>query len=150
MKTNQTVYSSPSLLKRITCVLAALLMFALPAFATPTALSTIVLVQNNVAVTAGQLVITFTACDNVNGNSFISTGREVLFVQNSAGGAGTFTVTSVPDALGRSDTSLTAYSLAAGAFAAVQMKYQTGWISGTSVTLACSAATMKFAVVQYN
>jgi hypothetical protein len=150
MKTQQTVYTRPSLLKKITCVLGALLMFAVPAFATPTALSTIVLVQNNVAVTAGQLVVAFTACDNVNGNSFVSTGREVLLVDNTAGSSGTFTVTSQPDALGRSDTSLTAYSLAAGAIAAVQMKYQTGWINGTSITLACSAATMKFAVVQYN
>jgi hypothetical protein len=150
MKTQQTALNKPSLLKRITCVLAALLMFAVPAFATPTALSTIVLVQNNVAVTAGQLVLTFTACDNVNGNSFVSTGREVLLVNNTAGSSGTFTVTSVPDALGRSDTTLTAYSVAAGAIVGVQMKYQAGWISGASISLACSAATMKFAVVQYN
>lgn len=153
MKTQQTVFNSPSLLKKIACVLTALLMFAVPAFATPTALSTVVLVQNNVSVTAGQLVVTMTACDNVNGNSFVSTGREVLLVQNTAGGAGTFTVTSVADALGRTDTSLTAYSLAASAIAAVQMKYQTGWVSGSgtaTVTLACSAATMKFAVLQYN
>lgn len=142
--------TQPSFFKKSLCIAVTLMLFVTSAFATPTALTTTVLVQNNVAVTAGQLVIPFTACDNVNGNSFISTGREILFVNNTAGSAGTFTVTSVPDALGRSDTSLTAYSVAAAGIAAVQMKFQAGWISGTSVTLACSAATMKFAVVQYN
>jgi hypothetical protein len=141
----------PSFLKKTACVLAAMLMFASTAFATPTALSVVTTIQNNVAVTAGQLTITFTACDNVNGNSFVSTGREVLVVSNTAGAPGTFTVSSVPDSLGRSDTSLTAYSVAASGFAAVQMKYQTGWIqTGGTISLACSAATMKFAVLQTN
>jgi hypothetical protein len=141
----------PSFLKKTICVLAAMMLFVTTAFATPTALSVVITIQNNVAVTAGQLVFTFTACDNVNGNSFIATGREVLLVQNTGGSSGTFTVSSVPDSLGRSDTSLTAYSVAAAAFTAVQMKYLPGWqqTNGT-VTLACSAATMKFAVLQTN
>jgi hypothetical protein len=143
--------TKPSFLKRTVCTLVALLMFASTAFATPTALTTTVLVQNNVAITAGQITLTFTACDNTNGNSFVSTGREVLLVDNTAGSAGTFTVTSVPDSLGRSDTSLTAYSVAAAGVAAVQMKYQTGWIqTGGTINLTCSAATMKYAVLQYN
>jgi hypothetical protein len=141
----------PSFLKKAACMVCAVMLFVTSAFATPTALSTSMLIINNVAVTAGQLAITFTACDNVNGNSFVATGREVLLVENTAGSSGTFTVSSVPDALGRSDTSLTAYSVAASAFAAVQMKYLTGWQqSGGSVNLSCSAATMKFAVLQTN
>lgn len=140
----------PSFLKKAACLAAAVLMFATSAFATPTALTTTTLVQNNVAVTVGQLALTFTACDNVNGNSFVSTGREILLVQNTAGSSGTFTVTSVPDSLGRSDTSLTTYSVAAAGFASVQMKYQTGWIqSNGSINLTCSAATMKYVVLQY-
>jgi hypothetical protein len=141
----------PSFLKKTACVLVAMMLFATSAFATPTALSTTVVIQNNVAVTAGQLVFNWTACDNVNGNSFVATGREVVLVNNTAGTAGTFTISSVPDSLGRSDTSLTAYSVAAAAFTAVQMKYLTGWLqTGGTVNLTCSAATMKFAVLQYN
>lgn len=141
----------PSFLKKVLCTAAALMLFVTSAFATPTALTTIVLIQNNVAVSAGQLTITWTACDNVNGNSFTSTGREILLVNNTAGSSGTFTVSSVPDSLGRSDTSLTAYSLAAAGYAAVQMKFTTGWLqSGGTINLSCSAATMKFAVIQTN
>lgn len=121
-----------------------------PAFAfTATPLTVIVLKQNNYAVIAGDLTITYTACDNSNGNSFVATGQEILLVQNSAGSSGTFTVASVPDSLGRSDTSLTTYSVAAAGFAAIQMKYTQGWISGTTIGLTCSAATMKFAVLRY-
>lgn len=143
----------PSFLKKTGCVLAALLMLATAAFATPTALSTIVLVQNSVSVTAGQLTLTFTACDTVNGNSFTSTGREVLIVNNTGGSAYTFTVSSVADSLGRTDSSLTNYSVAAGAIVAIQMKYQTGWIQSTAtsaVDLTCTNAAVKYAVLQYN
>jgi hypothetical protein len=141
----------PSFLKKAACLAAAVMLCVTSAFATPTALTTTALIQNNVAVTAGQLTITFAACDNVNGNSFTATGRETLLVQNTAGSAGTFTVSSVPDALGRSDTSLTAYSVAAAGFAAVQLRYLTGWLQlGGTINLSCSAATMKFAVLQTN
>lgn len=143
----------PSFLKKALCLAAAVLMFASSALATPTGLTTQVLLINgssNLPITAGSLTITFTACDNVNGNSFTSTGREILFVQNTAGSSGTFTVTSVADALNRLDTSLTAYSVAAAGFAAVQMKNLTGWQQSGSINLTCSAATMKYAVVQMN
>lgn len=140
-----------SFVKKTACAIAALLLLVSSAFATPTALATITLVQNNVAVTAGQLAITFTACDNVNGNSYVATGRETLLVQNTNSSAGTFTVTSIPDALGRSDTSLTTYSVAASGFAAIQMKYLMGWQqSGGTILLSCSAATMKYAVLVSN
>jgi hypothetical protein len=141
-----------SFLKKSACVLAALALFVTSAFATPTALTTQVLVQNNVAVTAGQLTLTFTACDTVNGNSFTATGREVLLVDNTGGSTYTFTVSSVADQLGRTDTSLTSYSVATTVIAAVQMKYLTGWVqNGTqTVNLTCSNAALKYAVVQFN
>lgn len=142
--------TQPSLLKRVGCLGIALLMFAAQAFATPTALTTTILVQNNIAVTAGGLNLTFTACDATNGNSFVSTGREVLLVQNSGGSAYTFTITSVADPFGRTDTSLTAYSLAASAVAAIQMKYQPGWASSGVISMTCSNAAVKYAVLQYN
>jgi len=141
----------PSFLKKSACLAAALLMFASTAFATPTALSTTVLIQNNVAVTAGQLAITFTACDATNGNSYTATGREVLLVYNSGGSTYTFTISSVPDNLGRSDTSLTTYSVTTLTYAAIQMKYLPGWLqSGGTINLTCSNAAVKYAVLQTN
>lgn len=143
----------PSFLKKTVCLLAAVLMFASTAFATPTVLSTQVLLINgsaNAPITAGSLAITFAACDATNGNSFTSTGREVLLVQNSGGSAYTFTVTSIADQLNRLDTSLTTYSVAAGAYAAVQMKNLNGWQASGSISMTCSNTSVKFAVIQTN
>jgi hypothetical protein len=153
MKTQQTALNKPSLLKKITCVIAMTLMLVSTAFATPTLLSTQVLLINgsvNAPITAGSLAITLAACDAVNGNSFTSTGREILLVQNSGGSTYTFTVTSVADALNRLDTSLTSYSMAAGTYAAVQMKNLTGWQSSGAISMTCSNAAVKFAVIQTN
>lgn len=139
-----------SFFKKSICSLLALMLFVGVAFATPTALTTLVLKINNYQVSAGDLLLTFTACDNVNGNSFVPTGQEVLLVFNSAGGAGTFTMTPVADPFGGTNTTLTAYSVAAGAYAAVQVKQVQGFVSGGIINLACSASTMKFAVIHYN
>lgn len=145
-----------SLLKKVTAGIGILLLYVTTAFAAPTALTTQVLVQNNVAVTANQLALTLTACDAVNGNSFISTGREVIIADNTDSTAHTFTVSSVPDQLGRSDTSLTNYSLAAsgttGSFSVIQFKWQTGWLQsgGQVVNMTCSSNLIKFAILQYN
>jgi hypothetical protein len=129
------------------------MLFATSALATPTVLSTQVLLINgsaNAPITAGSLAITFTACDATNGNSFTSTGREVLLIFNSGGSTYTVTVNSVADQLNRLDTSLTAYSLSAGAYAAVQMKNLTGWQSSGSISMTCTNAAVKFAVIQTN
>jgi hypothetical protein len=149
MRKNQ----QPSFLKKTICLLAAVMLFASTAFATPTVLSTQVLLINgsvNAPITAGSLAITFAACDATNGNSFNATGREVLLVQNSGGSAYTFTVTSIADNLNRLDTSLTTYSVAAGAYAAVEMKNLTGWQSSGSISMTCSNASVKIAVIQTN
>jgi hypothetical protein len=143
----------PSFLKKTLCFAAAVLMFASTAFATPTGLTTQVLLINgsvNAPVTAGSLVITFAACDATNGNSFTATGREVLLIQNSGGSTYTVTINSTADSLNRLDTSLTTYSVAAGAYAAVQMKNLTGWQSSGSISMTCSNASIKFAVIQTN
>jgi hypothetical protein len=142
----------PSLFTRIIAIGLMVTLASISAFAAQTPLTTIVLVQNNVAVTAGQLTLTLTACDTANGNSFTATGREILLVDNTGGSAYTFTVSSVADNLGRSDTSLTTYSVAAGVITAVQMKFLTGWVQqgGQLVYLACSNAAVKYAVIQTN
>lgn len=137
-------------MRKITAVCSVLVLFAMLAFATPTALTPVTLKQNNYAVQAGDLTLTFSACDNTNGNSFIATGQEILLVQNTDTATHTFTVSSVADALGRTDTSLTNYTVAASGFAAIQMKATTGWFSGGIDTLSCSSNLIKFAVVRYN
>lgn len=137
--------------KVLSISLIALMLFNVNlAFAAQTPLTVQTLKENNYAVQAGDLTLTFTACDNVNGNSFASTGKEVLIVQNSdAAGAHTFTVTSVPDSLGRSDTTLTGYSLPLSTFAVIYVNTIAGWKQGTGlILLACNSNLIKFAVVQ--
>jgi hypothetical protein len=117
-----------------------------------TPISTTVLKQNNYAVAAGDLLLTMTAMDASNGNSFTATGREILLFQNTDSSAHTVTITSVADALGRSDSSLTSYSLSATpGLSAIQMKYLPGWLQANgSDFLATSSALVKVCVLQTN
>lgn len=100
------------------------------------------------AVSAGQLALTFTAADNVNGNSFALTGHEILIVDNTDVGAQTVTITSVADSRGRTQD-VTAYSMAAGTFAAFSFRGGTeGWKqSDGTVHITASAAAVKFAII---
>jgi|SRR6185437_1639788 len=114
-----------------------------------TALTVTVLKQNNYSVVAGDLAVSLAASDATNGNSFVATGSEILLVQNTDAAAHTFTVSSVPDSLGRSDTSLSAYSVAANSFAAIQLSQLAGWIQPNgNVNLASSSALLKFAILR--
>lgn len=99
-------------------------------------------------VAALALAVAFAAGDNANGNSFPVTGKEVILVQNSDSVAQTVTLSSVADALNRTGD-ITAYSIPAGAFAAFTPSQITGWkqTDGT-MHLACSAATIKFAILR--
>ena len=99
-----------------------------------------------IGATAADFV--FTAGDNAGGNTFVCTGREIVLVQNTAGGAGTVTFTSQADALGRKGD-ITTYSVGAGLFSIFGPFLKTGWADTAGlVTIACSAATMKFAVIR--
>lgn len=144
----------PSFLKKTLCLVAAMLMFASSAFATPTLLSPQILIQNNATPAAGALAITFAACDNVNGNDYAFTGREVLIFNNTDSSAHTVTITPVTDQWGGTNTSFSTYSLAAsgstGSYSAVQMKYPFGWASGGVVNMTCTSNLIKVAVLQYN
>lgn len=64
-------------------------------------------------LTADSAKIPLVAADNVNGNSFTSTGRELLVINNPTAGALTVTVHSVADQYLRSGD-ITAYSIPAG------------------------------------
>lgn len=116
-----------------------------------TALTTTVLKIDNYAVIAGDLAVTPVVMDLANGNSFVATGREILFFYNPDASAHTITITSVPDRIGRTDTSLTAYSIPATSFAFIQVKDINSWIqSNGSIYLATNSALVKVAVLQTN
>lgn len=126
-----------------------IIVASVAAFATATALTTQVLVQNNAQVTAGALAITVAACDNTNGNSFTFTGREVLLLQNTDSSAHTVTLTPVVDQFGGTNSTFTAYSIPATSFAAVQMKFSNFATAGV-VSMTCNSNLIKIAVLQTN
>jgi hypothetical protein len=136
--------------RKITAVVSMLVLFAVSAFANQTPITPAQLKVNNYAVQAGDLTLTFTACDAVNGNSFAVTGQEILLVNNTGGSAYTFTISSVADNFGRTDTSLTNYSVAASAITGIELKYLIGWQqTGQVMYTTCSNAALKFAIVRW-
>jgi hypothetical protein len=138
--------------RKLTAVvsLLALLFVAMPAFATQTPLTPAALKLNNYAVQAGDLTVSFAACDATNGNSFAVTGQEIFLVQNSGASAYTFTISSVADNFGRLDTSLTNYSVAASGITAIELKYLLGWAqTGQVMVTTCSNVALKFAIVRF-
>jgi hypothetical protein len=113
-----------------------------------TALTPIVPITAIGSVTAGALALPFTAADNVNGNSWGLGGRDLLLIYNSDAAAQTVTITSTPDTLGRT-SDIAAYSIPAGAFAAIYVTSKLGWVqSDGTIHLTASTATVKFAVVR--
>jgi len=146
MKTNHSPFR-----KTIAAGLLVLLC-TIAAFAATTALTPVVLIQNNASsVSAGALTVTMTACDNVNGNSYSATGREVLLMQNTDTSAHSITITPVADPYGGTNTQFTTYSLPASSISAVQMKYVIGWANTGVITIpACSSNLIKLAVLQTN
>lgn len=114
-----------------------------------TALTPVQLKLNNYAVVAGDLTVAFTAMDATNGNSYPATGTEILVFNNTDSSAHTVTINSVGDAIGRSDTSLTTYSIAANSFAMIEMKQLQGWISGGVISMTTTSALVKVAVIRW-
>ncbi len=99
-----------------------------------------------IAATGADFV--FTAADVSNGNSFVSTGRELLLVQNSGASAYTVTITSVADSLSRTGD-ITTYSVGAGLFSMFGPFYQSGWKqSDGTVHVTASNAAVLLAVVR--
>jgi hypothetical protein len=114
-----------------------------------TALTPVQLKLNNYAVVAGDLLVTPVVMDAVNGNSFPATGNEVLFFYNPDSSPHTITITSVADPYGRTDASLTAYSIPATSFIFIEMKQLQGWLeSGSLIFLATSSALVKVSVLR--
>lgn len=99
---------------------------------------------------ATDLDFTFAAADNVNGNSYIVTGREILVARNDNVGAQTLTLNGVPDEKNRSGP-ITAYSIGIGLYSiftqgltnAKGFKQSDG-----TITLIASAADVMLAVLR--
>jgi hypothetical protein len=90
----------------------------------------------------------FTAADSVNGNSFTSTGRELVLVQNSGGSAYTVTFASVADGINRTGD-IASYSVGAGLYSMFGPFAQNGWKqSDGTVHVTASNAALKLAVVR--
>lgn len=99
-------------------------------------------------VTALSLDITYVAGDNVNGNEFTGTGREVLLVRNTAGGAGTFTLISAANEFRRLGN-VTTYSVGAGLVSAFYFGNLSGWDQGAGkIHIDVSASTMTLVVIR--
>lgn len=95
------------------------------------------------------LALTFAACDATNGNSFAATGKEELLLHNTDSSAATVTISSVPDALGRS-SDIAAYSIPAAGFAMYSFSQLPGWqqVDGT-IKFTASSALVFAAVLRH-
>lgn len=116
---------------------------------TATALPIVTVKDSFDAVTALSLNYVYTAADVANGNSFVSTGREIVLVQNTDSGGHHVSVVSVADAFGRTGD-ITAYAVAAGLFSVLPyLSGAAGWkqTDGT-IHLSADDATVKFAVLR--
>lgn len=100
--------------------------------------------ENN--ATAG-VSLTLTAADISNLNSFVCTGYDLVVAQNTGGVGYTVTITSAPDAMGRTKD-ITTEAIAAGEVRIYGPFQGLGWRqTDGSIYLQASNAAVKFAVV---
>jgi len=98
-------------------------------------------------VTATALNFVFTTADSVNFDQFNFTGRELIIIRNSTGGALTVTLESAADPLNRTGD-VTTYSIGAGLFSLFWVGALPGWNNAGQFFLRSSASTMDYAVVK--
>lgn len=100
-------------------------------------------------VSATTLNLTMSAADVANGNSFLSTGKEILVVQNTDSGAHTITLGSIADALKRTGD-ITSYSVGAGLIAAFNFTgLNGGWVqTDGTINVNANDVSIKFAVIR--
>jgi hypothetical protein len=94
------------------------------------------------------LAIAFAAADVANGNKFPITGKEVIIAFNSDSSAHTITLSSAPDALGRSGD-IASYGIPATSYAAFAPSQVSGWKqSDGTMHISANDATVKFAILR--
>lgn len=89
---------------------------------------------------------TFTTADTSNGNSFLSSGRDLLIMYNSGGSPYTVVISSAPDPDGRfADVT---YTIGAGVYSFVEINSSSVFIQATNlVLLLANNAAIQFLVV---
>ena len=101
-------------------------------------------------VSAGDLDFIFEAADDINGNAFPCTGRELVLIRNSdETNAATVTISSAPDPYGRMKD-ISTYSLDAGEFAAFWVGKTIGWRQSDGMVYldVAGTGTIEFAVLR--
>ena len=99
-------------------------------------------------VAALALDFVFTASDNVNMDDFLFTGRELILINNTTGGALTITLTSAPDPQKRT-ADIAVYSVGANLFSMFWAGSKLGWNQiGGKFHLEASAVGVEFAIVR--
>ena len=98
-------------------------------------------------------VVTFTAADTVNKEQIVLTGQDILLIWNSDVASHTYTITAVPDTMGRTDTGagLVAVTLAAGAFHCCIPSFEGFAQAGTprNLFLEANHVGIKYAVITF-
>ncbi len=114
---------------------------------TATALPIITVLDSYQTVGALAADYVYTAADVANGNSFSSTGHEIVLVQNTGGSPYVVTVTSTPDNQGR--TADLTYTVGAGLTSVLPYFAAVGWRQTSGLILISGAnAALKFAVLR--
>lgn len=97
-----------------------------------------ILVPNGIVPSLG-LDKTFQAADTVNGNAFLSSGRDLLIVFNSDSGPHTFSIQSAPDPDGRFAN--VTYTVAAGVYSFVEINSASIFVQSTNMVLLTASDT---------
>ena len=103
--------------------------------------------SQGVSVAAGAQDIGFAASDSINGNSFASSGKDIVLVKNTDASAQTVTITAVADSDGRTG-SISTYSLAAGDVAWFGILDADGWSTDGNVYIDTSDNNVHIAVLR--
>ena len=98
-------------------------------------------------VSALALNFVFTTADSVNFDQFNFTGRELIIIRNSTGGALTVTLESIADDLRRTGD-ITTYTVGIGLFSCFWVGALPGWNQAGQFFLKSSASTMDYAVIK--
>lgn len=118
--------------------------------ADPTAIVVQQMLAPFAAVGAAAAHFTFAAGTITDGDTFVCTGKELLILDNTDGGATTVTITSVADEKNRTGD-ITTYSIGAGEFACftIGLTNSLGWKSTAGkVRITVSDADLKVAVLR--
>lgn len=91
----------------------------------------------------------FVAMDATNGNSFRSTGRELVLIWNGGADPETITINSNPASRTARNGPITTAAIAGGTIEAFQIFPRDGWEKGGLITMAVTSDHLLVAVVRF-